>query len=101
MELYMISETPASLTTFRACRAGWLTCLFLSLALVAACGQAHAQTTGPKIEITTVPPTSAAGSADVTHPIAGKITGASSGDYAVALYAHAGDTWWVQPTVDK
>lgn len=73
--------------------------LFLALLVLAALFPSlhaqHAEESGPDIQITEVPP-ARPGSPDEMYPISGKVTGAPS-DAKVVIYAHAGDTWWVQP----
>lgn len=50
------------------------------------------------IEITNVPP-AGPGGPDRTEPISGKVRGVKPGKHKVVVYAFAGGTWWVQPTV--
>jgi len=50
----------------------------------------------PAIQITLIPP-SAKGGPDVTYAIAGVAKGVDFAAYKVVVYAHAGQTWWVQP----
>jgi hypothetical protein len=57
----------------------------------------HAGAT-PNISIVEVPPAGTGGS-DRTAPISGVVKGSNFANYKVVVYAFAGDTWWVQPTV--
>jgi hypothetical protein len=94
--------TKRSLVTFLRCgRTRVLAALFLSLTLMGAFGRAQGDVTTPSIEITKVPPISAAGDADTTNPIAGKVSVPAAACYKKVIYAHAGGTWWVQPLADS
>jgi hypothetical protein len=53
----------------------------------------------PSIQITLIPP-STKGGPDATYSIAGVVKGVDFAAYKVVVYAHAGDTWWVQPFAD-
>ena len=56
-----------------------------------------AQATTPKIKITGVPQAKKGGPAEMSR-ISGEVTGVQQPrDYAVVIYAFAGDQWWVQP----
>ena len=57
----------------------------------------HAGAT-PNISIVEVPP-GGTGGPDRTAPISGVVKGSNFANYKVVVYAFAGDTWWVQPTV--
>ena len=52
----------------------------------------------PSIAITQ-PPHAGKGGPDQTEPISGEVRGVDYANYKVVIYALAGGTWWVQPTV--
>jgi hypothetical protein len=52
----------------------------------------------PSISITNIPPSNSGGP-DKTFSIAGQVQGVAPAGLKVVVYALAGGTWWVQPTV--
>jgi signal transduction histidine kinase len=68
--------------------------------LLSGCGARESANTlaHPTIEFTNVP-MAAAGDAEYTSRISGRVIGAQSGQ-RIILYSKAGTTWWVQPFVD-
>jgi hypothetical protein len=70
--------------------------------VIASCAAGHIlllgqEPTTPQIKITVVPPKKQGGPVDV-YKISGTVSGVKQPkEYAVVIYALAGDQWWVQP----